>query len=357
MKLLFLPGDGIGPEICRATFGVAKALEKRFSLGLDFVHETIGFDALKRHNTTMPTQVLERARAADGIVLGPVSHADYPSREEGGLNPSGVLRRELQLFANVRPARTRDQLPHPAREPFDLVVVRENLEGFYADRTMFAGTGEFMPTPDLALSVRKVTAQGSRRIAERAFQIAAERKRKVTAVHKANVLRVSGGLFLEHVRDVANQWPDIEYDEMLIDAAAAHLIRNPAQFDTIVTTNMFGDILSDEASELSGGLGLAASLNEGNDHAVAQAQHGSAPGIADQDIANPTSLIGSLGMLLHWLSVKKNLPLLHDAAFTLETALSHALSAPETRTRDIGGVLGTNDFGKHLAHAIERKLV
>src|SRR5258708_25267475 len=158
---------------------------------------------------------------------------------------------------------------------------------------MFQGTGEFMPTPDLALSVRKISRAGSTRIAETAFRLAAQRRRKVTAVHKANVLRISEGLFLECVRTVASRYPQVTYEERIIDAMAALLVRDASQFDVVVTTNMFGDILSDEASEIAASLGLAASLNAGSNHAVAQAQHGSAPDISWPDRANPASLIGS----------------------------------------------------------------
>src|SRR5262249_50314292 len=148
--------------------------------------------------------------------LGPVSHNDYPPAAEGGLNPSGELRRRLDLFANIRPARTRGGFPPRCGSSVDLVVVRENTEGFYADRSMHLGSGEFMPTPDLALAVRKITRQGSTRIAEVAFDLARRRRRKVTAVHKANVLRISDGLFLECVRAVAARFPEVSYEEKII---------------------------------------------------------------------------------------------------------------------------------------------
>ena len=214
-------------------------------------------------------------------MLGPVSHNDYPPAAQGGLNPSGELRKRLDLFANIRPARTPDGFSPRCGARVDLVIVRENTEGFYADRNMFAGSGELMPTPDLALAIRKVTRAGSTRIAQAAFELAMRRpRRKLTAVHKANVLRVSDGLFLDCVRAVAAGFPAVAYEERIVDAMAALLVRDAGVFDVIVTTNMFGDILSDQASEIAGSLGLGASLNAGADHAVAQAQHGSAPDIA-----------------------------------------------------------------------------
>jgi len=242
-------------------------------------------------------------------VLGPVSHNDYPPVAEGGLNPSGELRKHLDLYANICPARTPPGFTGRVGSPVDLVIVRENTEVFYADRSMFLGSGEMMPTPDLALAIRKIAREGSTRIAEIAFAIAGQRPRyQVTAVHKANVLRVSDGLFLESVRTVAARHPKIAYEKKIVDAMAALLIRNPGAFGVIVTTSMFGDILSDEEAEISGSLGLAASLNAGRDHAVAQAQHGSAPDIAGRDAASPASLFGSAGMLLGWLAERRGGP-------------------------------------------------
>src|SRR6187549_858897 len=291
--LVVMPGDGIGPEIVAATLHVLREADRLVSLGLTFEEMPIGFGALKAHGTTLPDTSFEAGKRADGVILGPVSHNDYPPAAQGGLNPSGEMRKRLDLYANIRPARTRPGLPPRCGKPVDLVVVRENTEGFYADRNMFAGSGEFMPTPDVALALRKITRQGSTRIAETAFKLAMTRpRRKVTVVHKANVLRMSDGLFLECTRAVAAKYREVKCEEKIIDAMAALLVRDASAFDVIVTTNMYGDILSDEASEIAGSLGLAASVNSGTDHAMAQAQHGSAPDIAGQDKANPSSLIG-----------------------------------------------------------------
>ena len=267
------------------------------------------------------------------MILGPVSHNDYPPVAQGGLNPSGELRKRLDLFANIRPARSRGGFPPRCGAPVDLVIARENTEGFYADRSMFLGSGEFMPTPDLALSVRKITRAGSTRIAEAAFALARQRRNKVTAVHKANVLRVSDGLFLESVRAVAARFPAVDYEERIMDAMAALLVRDAGAFDVVVTTNMFGDILSDLASEISGSLGLAASLNAGEAHAMAQAQHGSAPDIAGQDRANPASLIGSAAMLLAWLGERRGDARLTQAAAAIEQAIDRAVADPAVTHR------------------------
>ena len=344
-----MEGDGIGPEITAATMEVVGAADRIFKLGLSFTPVTIGLAALRAQGSTISDAAVDAARAADGVILGPVSHNIYPPVAQGGLNPSGELRKRLDLFANIRPARSRGGFPPRCGSPVDLVIARENTEGFYADRNMFAGSGEFMPTPDLALAVRKVTRAGSTRIAEAAFSLAQRRRKKVTAVHKANVLRVSDGLFLECVRAVAARHPQVQYEEQIIDAMAALLVRDAGVFDVIVTTNMFGDILSDLASEISGSLGLAASLNAGAAHAVAQAQHGSAPDIAGTDRANPASLIGSAAMLLAWLGERRNDDRLTRAAATIEDALERAIASPQWRTRDLGGPLGTKAFGERVA--------
>jgi isocitrate/isopropylmalate dehydrogenase len=352
--LVVMEGDGIGPEISAATVAVLRAADRRFELGLDFTSASIGFAALRAEGTTFPTAALEAAKAADGVVLGPVSHNDYPPVAEGGLNPSGELRKRLDLFANIRPARTRGGFPARCGSPVDLVIVRENTEGFYADRSMFVGPGEFMPTPDLALAVRKITRAGSTRIAEAAFALARRRRQQVTAVHKANVLRVTEGLFLECVRAVAAKFPDVEYKEQIIDAMTALLVRDASVFDVVVTTNMYGDILSDLASEIAGSLGTAASLNAGADHAVAQAQHGSAPDLAGKDLANPASLIGSAAMLLAWIGERRDDGRLVGAAKAIETALERTIATPAWRTRDLGGPLGTKAFGERVAAMLEQ---
>ena len=348
IRLLVLEGDGIGPEICAATTEIVAETAKLLGFSVVFTTAAIGFQALAAHGTTFPQHVFDAAHAADGVILGPVSHNDYPKASEGGLNPSGQLRIRLDLYANIRPAKSRPGFPPRCGHAIDLVTMRENTEGFYSDRSMFQGPGEMMPTPDLALSFRKVTRAASLRIAESSFALARTRRGKVTAVHKANVLRVSDGLFLECVREVAAGNPDVAYDEKLVDAMAALLVRDASVFDVICTTNMFGDILSDLAAEISGSLGLAASLNAGADHAVAQAQHGSAPDIAGRDIANPSSLIGSAAMLLAWLGERRADARLLQGAQLIEAALDRTIENPTHRTGDLGGKLGTTAFTAEL---------
>ena len=275
MKILVLPGDGIGPEITAATLHVLRAVDSRLGLGLEVQQRDIGLAALAAHGTTLPDVVLQQVTEVDGTVLGPVSHYDYPPREQGGINPSAELR-------------TRSTWPPtsvPAGRSRGSACCARRWTSSSCARTPRASTptaacmpsGEFMPDPDSAFSIRKVTARASERVARAAFELAVTRRRHVTAVHKANVLTLSDGLFLRVVREVAADYADVELRELIIDAAAARLIRDPGSFDVVVTTNMFGDILSDEASELCGSLGLGGAVNAGDDICVAQAQHGSAP--------------------------------------------------------------------------------
>ena len=345
-QLLCLNGDGISEEIMAATLAVFDTVRPILRRPVTIIEDQVGFAALAQSGTTITEAVIKAAASADGIILGPVSHNSYPPVADGGLNPSGVLRKTLSLYANIRPAFSFDGLPKPTKHKFDLVVMRENLEGFYADRNMADGPGEVMPVDGVALAFRRITREASYNIAKAGFELAMKRQKKtVTAIHKANVMRLSDGLFLDTVRDVAASYPDIAYDEMLVDAAAALLVRDPGRFDVLVTTNMFGDILSDLASELSGGLGLAGSLNAGHDHVMAQAQHGSAPDIAGQDKANPTSLILSLAMLLHhWGET--------DAADRINNAVATLLATADTRTVDLGGMLTCSAFAALLCQHI-----
>jgi 3-isopropylmalate dehydrogenase len=352
LRLCVMHGDGISPEIVAATLGVLRATAAKWRIEFAYDEVEVGLKPLREQGTTFPDGVFEIAKAADGIIIGPISHNDYPPADKGGINPSGALRKRLDLFANIRPAKTREGFPARCGKPVDLVVVRENTEGFYADRNMFQGTGEFMPVPGVALSVRKISAFACERIARRAFELSRKRKKMVTAVHKANVFHMSDGLYLETVRAVAKEFPDVKLEEEIVDAMAAKLVRHPERYDVVLATNFYADILSDLASELSGSLGLAGSVNAGDALCAAQAQHGSAPDIAGQDKANPTSLILSAAMLLEWLGEKRKLAACAEAGKAIDRAVDKVLAKPEMRTADLGGRLGTKAFGEAVAAAL-----
>lgn len=350
MRLLVLPGDGIGPEITDATLSVLARTAAAFGFPLEFEQDVIGHESLRQYGTTVRPELLARARAADGLILGPAATFDFRDPTKGEINPSAYFRKNLDLFANVRPARTYSGLQQKLGA-FDLVIARENTEGFYADRNMAQGNSELLVTEDVVVSLRRVTRKACRRIARTAFELARQRRKQVTAVHKANVLKIGDGMFLDECRACQGDFPDVKLDDLIVDAATAHLVRNASRFDVIVTTNMFGDIISDMMAEASGSIGLGGSLNAGEDYAMAQASHGSAPDIAGQDVANPFSLILSAAQLLAWHGVRTQTQPYRDGAAAIQLAVEGAIAAKEI-TRDIGGNLGTIHAGAALAERI-----
>jgi 3-isopropylmalate dehydrogenase len=343
MHLLVLPGDGIGPEITAAAVPVLQAVSHRFRFGLQIDEDIVGHESLRRHGTTVRPETLETARQADGLILGPTAAFEFKDQ----INPSMFFRKNLDLFANIRPSRTYPGVPMRVGA-FDLIVVRENTEGFYADRNMESGGSEMLVTPDVVISLRRITRRCCERIARSAFELAMGRDKHVTVVHKGNVLKLGDGMFLEECHKVAKEFPTVKVDDIIVDAMMAHAVRNPQRFDVIVTTNMFGDILSDLTAELSGSLGLAGSLNAGVDYAMAQASHGTAPDIAGKNIANPFSLILSIGLLLGWHGRRKKLKGFEEAAAAIDKAVEAAVAAHEA-TGDVGGKLGTLETGAALA--------
>lgn len=350
MKIVVLPGDGIGPEISSATVAVLEAASQRFQLGLVLEPDLAGHESLRRHGATVTPALLDRVRQADGLILGPMATYDFKDESRGEINPSKFFRKELDLYANVRPARTYTGLPNKVG-PFDLVVVRENTEGFYADRNIESGNSEMLITPDVVISLRRITRRCCERVARAACELAMTRRRRLTVVHKANVLRLGDGMFLDICRRVAAEYPQLELDDLIVDAAMAHVVRHPARFDVIVTTNMFGDILSDLTAELSGSLGLGGSLNAGEGHLMAQAAHGSAPDIAGKDLANPFSLVLSAGQLLGTHGERHRLPSFRQAAAAIDACVAAAIASGEA-TPDVKGRLGTAATGAALARRV-----
>ena len=354
MKILVLPCDGIGPEIVEAAMAVVSTVSGKKDVDIRFEYEDAGFLSLEKYGTTLRQELVEKAKSFPGIILGPQSHADYPPPEKGGLNVSASFRIDLDLYANIRPARTRPHLPSNLTQgkTMDLVIMREATEGFYPDRNMTRGWAELMPSPDMALSFRKITRHCSERIARRAFELAMRRRKKVTALHKANSFHMTDGLFLECVQTVAGEFPEVALDDLLIDAATAHLVRTPERFDVVVTTNFYGDIISDLASELSGSLGLAGSIMASDTQCCAQAQHGSAPDIAGQDKANPVSMMLSIAMMMKWLGDHHRRSDLREAGILMERSVDTVLADPHCRTADLGGPMGCTEFGRAVAAAV-----
>ena len=325
MKICLLGGDGIGPEVTAEAVRVLEAAidESRggHRVPFDFLPGDIGYGAYQKHGTPLPATTLALARSADATLLGavttPAGIPDYTS-------PVLALRRQLDLFACVRPIRS---LPGAART-IDMVIVRENTEGLYSGREH--------ATRERAVTERIITRVASQRIARFAFE---EAKRGgydlVTIVHKANVLRETCGLFRSVALEVAAEYAEIRSEEMLVDTCAMELVRAPERFQVIVTTNLFGDILSDEAAMLVGGLGLAASANIGTDHAVFEPVHGSAPDLAEGGRANPLATIRAAATMMRHLSHA-------ETASRIENAMESVIRSRAV-TSDLGGTLSTKE--------------
>jgi isocitrate/isopropylmalate dehydrogenase len=352
MKFLIMPGDGIGPEIVPVAVAALKALDRKLGLNIALEEVPIGFASLETAGNTFPDEALAKARESDGVIMGPTDTLAYPPLVEGGRGPSAFMRTGLDLYANIRPAKTRPGVPSAVAN-MDLVFARENTEGFYADRSMHLGNGEMMVTEDVAIAVRKITREASRKIAEAAFKLALQRRKKVTIVTKRNVLKMTDGLFYDTVREVGKSYPDVEIDDVIIDAMSALMVRTPEAFDVVCTSNMYGDILSDLGNELAGGLGLGGTINAGDTHVMAQCVHGSAPDIEGRDIANPTAMVLSLAMMLDWIAAREQDNKLKEAGHLLNVALDAQLADPSTCTRDLGGPIGCKAFGQALVKRLE----
>lgn len=331
-----IPGDGIGPAIVDATVRVIEAA----GVAIDWDRQTAGMAAVEQHATPLPDETLESIRRHRVCLKGPLT-----TPVGGGYRSVNVtLRQAFNLYANVRPALsfTGMDLPFPA---VDLVTIRENTEGLYAGIEHFIKVDE---EKIAAESIAVITRKGSERIIRYAFDYARlARRKKVTLVHKANILKCTSGLFLEIGREVAKEYPDIEFDDRIVDACCMQLVMKPEIFDVIVTTNLFGDILSDLAAGLVGGLGLTAGANIGTDAALFEAVHGSAPDIAELGIANPTATIIAGAMMLRHLGES-------DAAERIEQAVRSVIKEGRTLTPDLKK--GSKDGTTAMADAIIAKL-
>jgi len=336
LKIGVLDGDDIGLEIVPASVEVLRAAAQKHGVGIDWRPLPIGRRALDTHGSTLPKETLDTLPTLDGWILGPIGHRAYPKRPEA-INPHPILRKRFNLFANVRPTRSYPDIGC-LHDGVDLVIVRENNEGFQPDRNVVAGSGEFRPSEDMTISVRVITRQGSYRVARAALELARQRRKHLTYVHKDTVFKLGCGMFVEECKRAAAEFPDVLVDDVIVDTFAMRLVRDPQSFDVVVTTNMFGDILSDEAAGLVGGLGMAPGLCIGEgDIAMAQATHGSAPDIAGKGIANPYAMIESSRMLLEWLGHSRRLPHAVAAAAAISRATTEALRDPAARTGDIRG--------------------
>jgi 3-isopropylmalate dehydrogenase len=353
LRIGILNGDDIGLEIVPASVDTSRAAAELHGVAIDWVPLPIGRTALDTHGHTLPRETLETLGTLDGWILGPIGHRAYP-RGPHAINPHPILRKSFNLFANVRPTRS-----YPGigclHDNVDLVIVRENNEGFQPDRNMLMGNAEFRPNDEVTLSMRVITRTGSRRVARAAFELARQRRKHLTYVHKDTVFKLGCGMFVEECRKLAPEFPDVLLDDVIVDTMAMRLVRDPQSFDVIVTTNMFGDILSDEAAGLVGGLGMAPGLCIGDgDVAMAQATHGSAPDIAGRGIANPYAMIESTRMMFEWLGhSRKNEGAVRMGA-SMSAAITRALADANARTGDIRGKGNTASFTRAVVRNLQR---
>jgi 3-isopropylmalate dehydrogenase len=350
LKIGILEGDDIGLEVVPETVKVMKAAAAATGLAIEWQPLPIGRKGHESHGHTMPAVTVEALAHVDGWLQGPIGHNAYPRNDPTWINPP--LRKKFELFASVKPVKSYPNLPSLHKD-VDIVFLREVTEGMQSGSVVFAGTGEFRPNDEVSIGMRVVTRKGANRVARAAFEIARTRPRKkVTAVHKEPVFRLVCGMFAEECRKVAKEFPDCTLEEVLVDGMAMKLVMRPQQFDVVVTTNQFGDILTDEGAGLVGGLGLAPGLCIGERQAMAQATHGSAPDIAGQNIANPYSMIMSGKMLLEWLGRRRGEQRAVDAAQRIETAVERVIAEAKHLTRDLGGAAGTTEMGAAIVAAI-----
>ena len=351
MKIGILPGDDIGLEVVPECIKVMQAAAARENLAIEWRPLPIGKRGHEEHGHTLPPITEQSLRELDGWVMGPIGHAAYPRGDASWVMPP--VRKKFDLFAAVRPALSHASIPSIHKD-VDIVFLRELSEGMLYSETVVAGLPEFRPNDDITVAMRVITRKGSSRVAREAFEIArTRRRRKVTAAHKEPVYRLACGMFAEECRKVARDYPDVEFEEMMIDSIAMKLVAAPQQFDVIVTTNQFGDILTDIGAGLIGGLGLAPGLCVGERQAMAQATHGSAPDIAGRNIANPYAMIMSGQMLMGWLGRKHANAQATAAAEKVLAAVEQVVTQGKNVTRDLGGTASTQQMGDAIAAAVQ----
>ncbi len=328
--ITLIPGDGIGPEVTQAVVKIVAAAQ----VPIEWERQDAGVVAFKKYGQSLPPALLESVKRNRVALKGPVT----TPIAEGFTSVNVGLRKALDLFANLRPVRNIPGI-ETRFSGVDLIIVRENTEDLYAGL-------EHQVIPGVVESLKIITEKASMRIARFAFEYARSHgRRKVTAIHKANIMKLSDGLFLECARAVSHEYPDISYDERIVDAACMHLVMHPEKLDVLLLPNLYGDIVSDLSAGLVGGLGVVPGANLGTDSAVFEAVHGSAPDIADKNRANPTALLLSALMMLDHIGEA-------EAAERIRTALSRVLVEGRIRTRDLGGEASTTEFTEAVCRQI-----
>jgi isopropylmalate/isohomocitrate dehydrogenase-like protein len=330
-NIAVLKGDGIGPEVTDAAVKVLNATQDTADLKLNFLYGEAGYHCIATHGTNMPKETITMLKKTDACLKGPMTTPEEPGAP---VSAAVQIRKTFNLYANVRPCRTYPNV-EALKPDIDLVVVRENTEG------MYSGV-EYEVSPGIGVAMRIITKEASLHVAEYAFKLAEKRRKHLTYVHKGNILRVTDGIFKDAVKATAPQHPNVAVDDIHIDAAAMHLIKKPETFDVIVTTNLFGDVLSDEAAQVTGSLGLAAGANIGDSYGMFEPVHGSAPKYTGMNRVNPTATIMAAHMMLDYLGEK-------EAAAKIEKAVLTVLREGKARTADLGGSSTTSQMSEAIA--------
>ena len=329
-----LKGDGIGPEVTEAAINVLQATVEKSSFKLDFLYGEAGYHCIAQYGTNLPKETLELIKKTSACLKGPMTTSEEP---DAPVSVAVTLRKIFSLYANVRPCRSFPNV-EALKPNLDFVVVRENTEGLYSG-------AESLLAPGVGVALRIITREASLKIANFAFKLASQRRKHLTYVHKSNILRITDGIFKDAVKEAQQKYPDVTVDDMHIDAATMQLIKKPEMFDVIVTTNLFGDILSDEGAQVTGGLGLVAGANIGETYGMFEPVHGSAPKYAGLHRVNPIATIMAGSMMLDYLGQK-------EASAKIENAVISVLAEGKIRTADIGGSASTEE----MANAVAAKL-
>ncbi|HEX6005119.1 MAG TPA: isocitrate/isopropylmalate family dehydrogenase [Burkholderiales bacterium] len=345
-----LLGDDIGREVVPEAVKVMKRAAAKTGCEIAWSEHPIGRRGHELHGHTFPQATIDALERLDGWILGPIGHGAYPRNDPTWIMPP--VRKRFELFASVKPVKSYPNI-RSLHKNVDIVFLREVTEGLQSSDTVVMGAGEFRPNDDITIATRVITRRGSNRVARAAFDIARSRQRKqVTAVHKEPVYRLACGMFAEECREVAKDYPEVAYGEALVDGFSMKLMMDPGQYDVVVTTNQFGDILTDQGAGLVGGLGLAPGLCIGERQAMAQATHGSAPDIAGRNIANPYAMIMSGQMLLEWLGRARGNAKAVEAARCIDAAVERVIAEGRHLTADLGGRAGTSEMGDAIAAAV-----
>jgi isopropylmalate/isohomocitrate dehydrogenase-like protein len=333
-NIAVLKGDGIGPEVADAAVQVLQATQDAASLKLNFIYGEAGYHCIPEYGTNMPPETIAMLKKTDACLKGPMTTPEEPGAP---VSAAVQIRKTFNLYANVRPCRTYPNV-EALKPDIDLVVVRENTEGMYSGI-------EYEVSPGVGVAMRIITQKASLQVAEYAFKLAEKRRKHLTYVHKGNILRVTDGIFKDAVKTTATKHPTVIVDDIHIDAAAMHLIKKPETFDVLVTTNLFGDVLSDEAAQVTGSLGLAAGANIGDSYGMFEPVHGSAPKYTGMNRVNPTATIMAAQMMLDYLGEK-------GAAARIEEAVLAVLREGKVRTADLGGSSTTSEMSGAIAAKI-----